>query len=425
MRRGGDAYHALDVTDPDSPKLLWHKDSNDLPGLGQSWSSASPTRIDIQGANQNAHKLALVIGGGYDPSQDATAASADATGNSIYVLDTLSGDLLWHGSKSGGDADFSTSKWSMDYSIPADVRVIDLNSDGFADRMYAADMGGQVWRFDVKNGERADSLITGGVIAQLGAAGQAEPSDEETRRFYYAPDVAVVINEDYNFVHIGVGSGHRAHPNAAVNHDEFYALRDYSAFASKTQGEYDALTPVVPSDLVAIAGEIAASVSQGSPGWRLSLDDGGWIGEKVLAEARTFDGNVYFSTYRPDASNAGCGPVPGIVRQYVVSLFNAAPVNNLDGSIGDYNGDGIVDPSDLQLTDRYREYYGPPPPETIFFFPAPERDGDGDGIADEFTLACLADGNCLGETPCIGLRCFSNGEERYPIRTFWSQDSAE
>jgi type IV pilus assembly protein PilY1 len=426
MRRGGDAYYALDVTDPDQPEVLWHKDSNDLPGMGQTWSSVTPTRINIQGASQNTNKLVLVMGGGYDASQDATATSTDTAGNSIYIVDTVTGNLLWHGTNSGGDENFSTSDWSMDYSIPADITVMDLNSDSFADRLYAADMGGQVWRFDITNGNSASTLVTGGVIAQLGAAGMTTPTDADTRRFYYAPDVARVVNADYNFIHIGIGSGHRAHPNATVNHDEFYALRDYWTYTPKTQTQHNAFTPIVPSDLVDVTTDLAASVPQGSAGWRMSLNDGGWLGEKVLAEARTFAGDIYISTYRPGTSGISCEPALGTTRQYIVNLFNASPVTNLDGSVADYNGDGIVDPTDLQLTDRYREYQGPPPPETVFFFPGPEGDVDGDGDVDAddqvFSLSCVASGTCLDETPCQGLRCFPNGEVRFPVRTFWTQD---
>ena len=435
MRRGGDAYYALDVTYPAAPRVLWRKEPGtgtdaygvaQLPGLGQTWATVTPTRINISGATQNANKLVLVVPGGYDAGQDATATSTDNEGNAIYILDTVSGNLLWRGSRTGATQNFLTTNWGMNYSFPADIRVMDLNGDGLADRMYAADMGGQIWRFDIANGNAASSLIAGGVIAQLGAAGMATPTDEDTRRFYYAPDVARVVNEDYNFIHIGIGSGHRAHPNATVNHDEFYALRDYYTYTARTQTDYNTATPIVVGDLVDVTTDLAPSVPQGSAGWRLSLNDGGWIGEKVLAEARTFAGEVFVSTYRPGTSGTSCEPAVGTTRQYIVNLFDARPVNNLDGSVEDYDGDGDVDPTDLQLTDRYREFEGPPPPETVFFFPGPEGDTDLDGDVDEddqqLTLSCLAQGNCLGETPCQGLRCFENGVVRFPVRTFWTQD---
>jgi Tfp pilus tip-associated adhesin PilY1 len=235
-----------------------------------------------------------------------------------------------------------------------------------------------------------------------------------------------VVNEDFNFVHLGIGSGHRAHPNTTVNHDEFYALRDYATYAPLTQAQYNAYVPTTVADLVDVTTDLSANVPQGSPGWRLSLNDGGWIGEKVLAEARTFAGEVFISTYRPGTTGTSCEPALGTTRQYIMSLINARPVNNLDGSVEDYNGDGTVDPTDLQLTDRYREFEGPPPPETVFFFPGPEGDTDGDGDIDaddqQFTLGCMANGNCLGEMSCQGLRCFDNGEVRFPVRTFWTQD---
>ena len=93
--------------------------------------------------------------------------------------------------------------------------------------------------------------------------------------------------------------------------------------------------------------------------------------------------------------------------------------------------DGVVDQTDLQLTDRYREFEGPPPPETVFFFPGPapaDTDGDGDIDADDdpFSLACIdGGGDCLGETPCQGLICFDDGEQRLPTRTIWRQDDID
>src|SRR5690606_34786041 len=107
---------------------------------------------------------------------------------------------LWHGGKTGTHKRFDSVGRSMDYSIPSDVRVIDLDGNGFADRMYVGDMGGQVWRFDIANGETATNLVTGGVIAQLGAAPSADPDLADTRRFYYAPDVAIVNSRGYDFL---------------------------------------------------------------------------------------------------------------------------------------------------------------------------------------------------------------------------------
>ena len=401
MRRGGTAYYGLDVTNQDSPKLMWTLDSASLPGAGQSWSTPTPTRLDILGAVQNTEKMVLIFGGGYDTTQDNSSGSTDTQGNAIYIVDSVSGTLLWHASDSGSDRNLS----KMEYSIPSDIRVIDIDSDQFADRMYVADMGGQIWRFDIANGEPVSSLITGGVIAQLGGAPQDPPPIEATRRFYYAPDIALVNDDSNNFLHIGIGSGHRAHPNSELTQDHFYALRDYAVFNSRTQADYNTATPTTAADLVDITDDVNAVVPPGSPGWRFELRDGGWTGEKVLAEARTFDNKIYFTTFTPGGgiSANDCQPRLGTNRLYVIDIFNGAPVNNLDEVGDDYN---------LTETDRYKEFRGSIASEVVFLFPSP--DDPDTCVGEECTPEPLA---------CVGLFCFPPGFKNDPQRTFWSEES--
>jgi type IV pilus assembly protein PilY1 len=407
MRRGGDFYYALDVTDPDRPELLWRLGEGDLPGIGQSWSTPVPTRINVQGVNQNDDHLVLVFGGGYDASQDNLEPSSDGTGNSIYIVDSISGALLWHGTSGGTDANFAR----MNRSIPAEVRVIDFNGNGYADRMYAADMGGQIWRFDVFNGQPRSSLVTGGVIAELGTAPSATGAIEHNRRFYYPPDVALATSREFNFLHVGVGSGHRARPNGTHNQDRFYALRDYAMFGKLTQADYDTLTPVRDADLVDVTEAVNAIVPQGSPGWKLELRDGGWRGEKVLAGSSTFNNRVFFTTFRPgtNGTEPTCEPVPGTNRLYSVSLFNGAPLTNLDGSIDD---------TELTVEDRYMEFTGSIPSEVVFIFPSPEV-GPGDAES------CVGDECQPPVFACVDLFCFPPGFENNPIRTYWSQENLD
>ena len=66
LRRGGKAYYALEVTNPDSPQLLW---SNTF-GSGDSWSQ--PVLKHLKWKPNSTEKPVLVFGGGY--SEDATGA---------------------------------------------------------------------------------------------------------------------------------------------------------------------------------------------------------------------------------------------------------------------------------------------------------------------------------------------------------------
>jgi type IV pilus assembly protein PilY1 len=481
MGRGGDFYYALDVTVPTQPKFLWKLDGATLPNLGQTWSTPIPTRIDIDGAtydDENVDHHVLVIGGGYEADQDLQTFSTDTVGNALYIVDAYSGALLW---SAGNDATafhqaFNTTDRSMDYSIPARIRVIDLDGDGYADRFYAGDMGGQIWRFDVSNGAAANALVAGGVIAQLGGAPSATPATEDLRRFYYAPDIAAVNTRTENFTHIGIGSGHRGHPLNTTNHDRFYALRDYTT-AQMTQAQFDALTPITDAALTPITTTNTA-VAAGSAGWRLDLNLGtGYIGEKVLAEARTFNNQVIFSTFRPGTDGVvSCRPQLGINRIYQMDLFNGAPVTNLDAS---------ADPTEpLAMTDLFLQNAGGilSTAQALFVdsdsnnndIPDGEEDEDGDGIPDSEDpdfLGTDTDGDGIPDTEdddidgngvlnededddgdgvvnrldddddgdgildideeddspviCVGLICFPAGFQNTPVRTFWTQETVD
>lgn len=398
MRRGGNFYYGLDVSNPDQPRVLWRLGPDELPGLGQTWSTPVPARIEIGGATQNDEKLVLVFGGGYDTNQDSAAAGSDSVGNAIYIVDSVTGSLLWSASASS-DADLTLTTAAgrnadMTYSIPADVKVVDINSDGYADRIYAADMGGQVWRFDVHNGNQVESLITGGVIAQLGAAGTENPTLAQTRRFYNAPDTAFVSSGGETFIHVGIGSGYRSHPNSLDHADRFYAIRDYTAFKWHTQAEFDAVTPFIDTDFVDATTNLNATVTSASAGWKIQLGSG----EKVLAEALTFNGEVFFTTFQPGTTGTSCVPALGINREYRVSLFNARPVVNLDG---------VVDPDGLTLEDRYIE-----------------RDGS---ILSRTTVMFLDD-EVSGSTSVLGVTQANSTNLNFntaPRRTFWTQESID
>jgi type IV pilus assembly protein PilY1 len=458
--------------------LQWRATPAELPKLGQSWSTPNPTRIDIQGASyatENTGKHVLVMAGGYEADQDNETFSTDTRGNAIYIVDAYSGARLWNASNTGATQNFATTGRSMDYSIPARVRVVDFDGDGFADRFYVGDMGGQLWRFDVKNGQAASSLVAGGVIAQLGAAPSTTPTAADTRRFYYTPDVATVNTRTENFIHIGIGSGHRGHPLNMTNEDRFFALRD--SVAPMDQAAFDALTPITAANLTPIT-STNTTIGTSSRGWYLDLNVGtGWQGEKVLAEARTFNNQVIFSTFRPGTSGVvTCTPTLGTNRVYQMSIFNGAPVTNLDGSTDltaplsmsdlyvqnaggilstaqalfvdsdsnnngtpdaeeDSDGDGIPDSEDPDFAAIDTDGDGIPdmndPDVDGDGIANIDEDDDGDGVPNRLDEDDDGDGildvDEEDDNPviCVGLICFPAGFQNTPVRTFWSQESVD
>ena len=243
MRRGGSYYFGLDVTVRTAPKLMFVLGPSDLPGVGQTWSTPTVARVNVNRTwpSSNPDKMVLVFGGGYDIAQDTVGYVADTVGNQVFMVDAITGTLIWRaGPTSDAGAQLPLAK--MTNSIPGDVRVIDLSGDGFADRMYAADMGGRVWRFDIRNGQAAADLVLGGVFASLGNGDLAVKTDAtKNRRFFYAPDVALVKVGTTNFINIGIGSGHREKPITDVTVvNRFYSLRDFNVFSQVQNTQYKA-----------------------------------------------------------------------------------------------------------------------------------------------------------------------------------------
>ena len=443
MRRGGSEYYALDVTYRTTPTVLFKIGPNEagskrLTNAGQSWSTPTVGRVNITGAVQNTRKQVLVFGGGYDTVQDNGVYATDANGNQIFMVDAESGNVLWYGGPATDTgADFRHA--SMTHSIPADIRVGDLTGDGFADRMYAADMGGRVWRFDIHNGQTRPNLVTGGVFASLGNAHLGTHPNATTRRFYNAPDAAFLSAGGLTWLNLAIGSGYRGHPLNIETQDRLYSLRDHQPFARLTQAQYDSATVITEADvnLIDITDDITPTIPAGAPGWRLDLrrPGAGFTGEKSLSEARTAASNLQFTTYEPNnasVSPTSCAPGVGTNRLYSISAYTGAPV---------YDRENPEDPPD-SADDRDRELaQGGIAPEVVYIFLQGDTDGDGipdiedtdddgDGVPDSEDTDDDGDGipdteeEDGGTTPgqCLaGLESCDPLQGLPPVRTFWRQ----
>ncbi len=413
MRRGGSEYYGLDVTDRNAPTLLFKIGPNEagskqLTNAGQSWSTPSVARVSVSGATQNSLQQVLVFGGGYDTVQDNGPYAVDSSGNQIFMVDAESGNVLWYaGPSTDSGADLRHA--SMTHGIPGDVRVFDLSGDGFADRMYAATMGGRVWRFDIHNSQTRANLVTGGVFASLGNAHLGTHPNATTRRFYSAPDVSFLTSGGKTWLNIALGSGYRGHPLNLDTEDRFYSLRDHLPFARLTQAQYDSATVITEADvnLIDITTDIAPTIPAGASGWRLDLRraGAGFTGEKSLAESRTIESMIQFTTYEPNddstPNSSSCAPGVGTNRLYTISAFTGAPV---------FDRENPTDPPD-SADDRETELsQGGIAPEVVWLFPSPDNPATCVGAE------CTPDPQCL-----VGLEDCGVGVSLAPIRTFWRQ----
>lgn len=409
------AYYALDVTDRNNPKLLWKDDGAVLPGIGQAWSTPVITRVNIAGATQNSQRLVLVIGGGYDAMEDNnTYYAADGVGNHLYMVDAISGNLLWSAGKSGP---YTFRNNNMDHAIPATVAVLDVNGNGYADRMYVGDMAAQVWRFDITNGNSAANLVSGGVIASLGTKLDALHPLADQRRFYSQPDVSAEQKPKLTpFMNIAIGSGYRGHPLNQSIHDRFYDIRDYNGFAPMTQAQFNALAVVRDAlsagspALVDITATATPTLPPQAAGWQLNLDTHpDWtVGEKSLVPSRTFNDAVIFTTYTPNTtvpSDPCSGVGTGTNRAYAVSVFDGSPSF-------DRNNDNVLTTADRSQDLRQSGIA----PETAFLFPPPPAgSGSGGGMSGgNGSVMCLSGVEVLNVCRKFDQR----------IKTYWREGMA-
>lgn len=350
-RRGGKSYYALDVTLRDQPKFLW-KVSKSTAGFGelaQTWSQPRLATVRI-GASE---KHVLIFGGGYDESLDElTAYQDDDEGRAIFMVDATNGDLLWWAGPSGSGANLELA--SLQSSIPAEVRVIDMNSDGFHDRMYVGDMGGRLFRFDIINGNTVgQGLVDGGQIASLGAGDLAGATAEDNRKFFYPPDAALIVDGESSYISLAIGSGNQTEPLQLTTQDRFFVVRDPNVFNvpdayTESDGTLITVNETAPanSDLYNatenLAGQgsdaersAAISAMDSRDGWYIDLVSASGVneGEKVLSEATTIQGTVFFTTFTPTSSvqqTNACAPSQGIARVYNVDVQYARPVRNFN-----------------------------------------------------------------------------------------------
>ena len=70
-------------------------------------------------------------------SEDSSPAAASTVGRGVYVINMRTGARLGF--------------IATDYSVPADVSIVDSDGDGFVDRVYLVHVRAQLYRIDIED----------------------------------------------------------------------------------------------------------------------------------------------------------------------------------------------------------------------------------------------------------------------------------
>ena len=366
-RRGGTNYTAIDITSPTAPQWLYsigreHLDpgSGSYERLGQSWARPQPATL-ATGFTASSPGCVLTIdtttedvylmAGGYDNNQDQqTPAATDTVGRALFAIKVATGQLLSNFNFNG-----TASGIGMTHSI-IDLAALDQDGDGIVNRIYAGDLGGNVFAFkddDVHTfsvcSQPVDQVVSDGNWTTAFKLFNAS-ADGVQRKIMYAPDAVGESFGEYIFF----GTGDRSDPGETTVVNRMYAVKnDWSATGTLTESDLVDVTDNLIQMGTSAEKAAAKTNLENSEGWFFRLEN---AGEKVVSSPRVYGGVVYFTTYTPSTGSnpnpsdpCAVSTVRGVARLYAVDYKTGGSVLDLNS---DTETDGDGQTVDLGKKDR-------------------------------------------------------------------------
>ncbi len=357
---GGQGVFALDVTNPanfltesgGAAKVLWEFTDKDDADLGYTYGAASIVKL----ANG---EWAAIFGNGYNNTVDNGgdgAANDSSTGNAVlYIVRLSDGSLIKKIDTGAGMAD-DPEGLSRPNGL-ATPAVVDINGDFVADYVYAGDLFGNLWRFDLTDPSPGAWKVTptaggGTPIFQArspGASPKAQPITVMPIVTRHPAGLGGVM------IYFGTGKYLETGDNSATGQttQTFYAIWD----------KLDAAGTVSRSELLQqkILQEVTTTLSGGGTftarqttanaidwsthkGWYMDLIVDGTTdnkGERVISPAVVFDDRIIFVTIQPDDDPCEYGGMSWLME---LALDSGS---RLDESPFDVNADGLFTTADF------------------------------------------------------------------------------
>ena len=346
LRNGGRGIFALDITDPSNldnnsdasadNTVLWEYDAinNSDPDLG--FTFAQPKIVKL-----NNDKWGVIFGNGYN-----NTGSGDAV---LYILFVEEGINGWASSDL-----VKISVEEPDLVTPnglSEVAVIDLTGDSVADRVYAGDLKGNVWAFDISSTNESNWQVahqSAGNPVPLFTTETAQPVTVKgaiTRVTGTTPD-----NVPNALVIFGTGQYLANGDPLITDIQSMYGVWDTHTDGISSNSNYELTKAnLVQQTLSELASgnrtvtdtdvNYQASPTKGTDkfGWFFELITGGVQGERVVVNPIIRNNLVFFVTLIPETAGCAGGGSGWIMA---VDVKNGGLSDD-----GAFNIDGTIDPS--------------------------------------------------------------------------------
>ena len=325
MNAGAPGLYALDITNPSnfteaqaSQVVRWEIGDSDA-DVGHIFGR--PILAKMRDGRWRA-----IVGNGYNSANGrAVLLLIDLETGAIHRIDT----------KAGGS--------SAPNGLSA-VTVVSTNDNGVADLVYAGDLAGNLWKFDVSDASPTGWKVGYGTSAVPKPLFTAASGQSITAR----PDVTRFPKGGY-MVTVGSGRYVDVTDNAAGSTQAMYGIWDngsevtladlqvQSVVRTSTAANgklYRLSTHAVglPADTVLVGDNVISLTDYlaGKKGWRLSLPTSG---ERVVAEATVRNGRLVISTLIPSTAACSYGGDGWIMEVDVFTGNRAAALDLNDDSL--------------------------------------------------------------------------------------------
>lgn len=344
---GAKSIFALDVTNPGNfgtGDILWDEKNITSSDAAQTAAAAANLGYNLgqaRIARLNNGTWAAIFGNGFGSSSNKSV---------LYIVNVATGALIKQ--IETGTTGQGTAAWPAGLSTPT---LVDANADRTVDYVYAGDLKGNVWKFDLTgtNTNNWDVAYKSGSTPVPVFAGTSTPIQPITA------EVTVSVHPKGGYMlHFGTGKYFETSDNvvpASPPVMSFYGIRDpggnNSPGFTRTSSDLQLQSIIAEGSLVtdsAISWRVVSQnavtyANNGKQGWRLDLaspPNATAKGERVVSAARLRDDRIIFATLIPSTDPCSAGGTSFLME------LDALSGGRFDYSVFDVNKDGFFDAND-------------------------------------------------------------------------------
>lgn len=360
LNKGGQGVYALNITDPDSlteanasSVFMWEFTDADDADLGYTYSQPAIVRL------QNG-RWGAIFGNGYNNTENDGVVSS--TGNAVlFIVDLADGSIIQKLDTGVGSADDPEGlNRPNGMSTPA---VVDINGDAKVDFVYAGDLFGNMWKFDIRSSDdnNWDFSFSDGsgplpLFTARDPARSGIPQPITSR-----PEVIRGPRGVGMMVLFGTGKYIETADKVVSSGDQriqaYYGLFDRNSYTSGAQDSNNRVAARTELQRQSILDEqsvtfgatthqvrITSQLPVGSfKGWYMNLlsPDEGYQGERQVSNTAVRAGRVIFTTLIPDQDPCESGGSSWLME------LDALSGGRLEETPFDLNNDGVFDEADF------------------------------------------------------------------------------